>query len=173
MYISKLLLPAMLALRGLAQATASSDEGALEARETDKLSTLARDSSDPQQGSDPSSMQSDAVAELVAEDAEDDPQDQELSARDTGTLERRRWCRQGNRWHRHCRRPLPRPWCPRDQRPYCIRGRWRREAVPYDPYNPWCWRNHGHRVFCFRSDRDRGPGTVIIIPGGYGYDGDE
>ncbi|KAI8952165.1 hypothetical protein F4801DRAFT_577798 [Xylaria longipes] len=99
MYIPKLLLPAMLALRGLAQATASSDEVAIGA--PTELSPYVGGGSRPQEPDSPS----DAIAGLIAEDdSEEEPAIQELSARDPAALERRRWCRRGERWHRRWHR---------------------------------------------------------------------
>ncbi|KAI1748788.1 hypothetical protein F4782DRAFT_515712 [Xylaria castorea] len=168
MHMSRLL-PAMLALGGLAHVIASSDEGANEVREMAKLPLSAMGDSRRQEPSD-------AVTEPIANDgSEEEVPAQELNARDSAAAERERWCRRGERWDRRwhrCYWPLRRPSCPRDEDAYCSRGRrdWR-DWVRYDEHNPWCWRDNGHGTFCSRPGRESN--TIVIIEEGGGYYGEE
>ncbi|KAI0439010.1 hypothetical protein F4803DRAFT_569003 [Xylaria telfairii] len=160
MYIFKLLFPAMLALRVLAQATEPSDGGAIEAQ-TKPPPFVDGDSHD-QQDLD----SSDAVGKLIAADT--DEEEPEFDLHDLSPVQRGRWRRHWCRrrpWHWRCRRPLPRPYCPYGSDAYCRRGKLRRDYVPYDVKSPWCRKGRGHKVVCYR--RGKG-GTIIIVPGG-GY----
>ncbi|KAI0403122.1 hypothetical protein F4802DRAFT_599457 [Xylaria palmicola] len=122
MYISKLVFPAMLVLKGLAQVTQASEDSAIDSQEQTNFFTGIEEAA---------VSQSDSVAELMAEDADDD---HELDARDPAPQGPRRRCRYREYWDyrsRRCRRyrPFPRPQCPPGQRPYC--GRDRQNWAPY------------------------------------------
>lgn len=132
MYITKLFVPAMLVLSGLAQArpaAADTDVVALSAQDTSLLSDTALLSRHDPDSSDPDPEERSAREDEAAKD---------LGAREPRPQSQRPWCRDDEYWDRfwrRCRRypPLPRPVCRREERAYCGRGR--RDWVPYGEFS--------------------------------------